>query len=104
MLITFSDHAKNDRLNKRLLELVTIREVVKAIQSAFSDGLEFREYAFVDVKKFNERIYLDKVVTADTPKGDLITCKIIKLDWNQVLVKTVMLRKSTSQSEAYINR
>ena len=104
MLIQFTNHAKNDRLNKRLLDLVTIKEVIEAVKSHEEDFINCREYFFVEVKRFNNRIYLDNIVTDDTPKGDVIVVKVCKINWNVAQIRTVMLRKSSSISAEYIAR
>ena len=103
MLITFSKHALNDRLNARLMALVTKQEVLSAIMSAESVIQSCREYAYISVKKFEKCIYLDDIVTADNPKGDEIIVKVAKVNRNQVNVITVILRKSTSKSDRYLN-
>jgi len=101
VLIQFSQHAKEDRVYKRLAGHVTSKEIVDAIRANEST---INQIAFIPVKKFPQRIYLDEFITDDTPKGDLIVCKVKRLDWNTVLIITVMLRKSTSQSESYRNQ
>jgi hypothetical protein len=103
MIIRFSQHAKEERLNERLAEVVGIDDVISAIEANEKTLESIKEYGYILVKRFDKRIYLDKVVTSDTPKGDIIICKVRKIGWNEFLVITVMLRKSTSKSDVYKN-
>ncbi|HEY6018671.1 MAG TPA: hypothetical protein VIY48_01920 [Candidatus Paceibacterota bacterium] len=93
MNIDFTYHARNERINGRLAGLVTESEVVRAIEANPN-----REY--IDVKYFDHRIYLGEPSDPDTPKGDKITA-CVKWNGNKCKVITVMLRKSTSESERY---
>lgn len=107
MLISFTRHAREDRLNARLLSLVTEDETIKAVKESESVISACAEYAYITIKKFSHRIYIKEetngIVTDETPKGDLIIAKVKKVSDNQALIITVMLRKSTSQSTRYLN-
>lgn len=93
----YTYHA-TDRINNRLGGLVTADEVTEAVSRASLKPGD----NYVDVKHFSKRIYLGDPCDPDTPKGDKITAKVIS-DNHGAKVITVMLRKSTSQSERYNN-
>ena len=94
-MCVFSHHALNDRVNGTLNDLVNDWEVVSAINAL--DYLPQGEW-LVHVKTLPKFVYLGRG-PAD-PKGDCIVAKII-VNAGSVLVKTVMLRKSTSKSDNY---